>query len=83
MAGATSFMTVSKRFPVTMRAAPTTTGITAWTIQGITASASGFSLTNTVEAYYIGGSASNSQADGACRSINATGPSNYTFSAEL
>jgi hypothetical protein len=53
-----------------MRATPTVSGVTSYTIQGITASASGFAFNATASYLNLSGSSSNGQADGALRSVN-------------
>jgi hypothetical protein len=57
--------------PVTMRASPTISGVTSFTIQGITASATGFSMTGSPDYLSVASNNSNGQADGALRSVNA------------
>jgi len=54
-----------------MRAAPTISGVTSFTIQGVTSSAVGFSYSASANYLSLGSTSSNSQADGALRSVNA------------
>jgi hypothetical protein len=81
VAGSLAFQGNALSHPTTMRATPTVSGVTGFTIQGVTATATGFSMTASSQYLYITGSASNGQADGALRSVN---PNQIPFvSAEL
>ena len=56
--------------PVQMRAAPTISGVSSFTIQGITASAVGFSLVGYASYLLCRSTNSNSQSDGVLRQVN-------------
>jgi len=69
--GAAAFQGGNVPHPQIMRAAPTVSGVTSFTIQGITSSAVGFSLSGTNQYLGLGSANSNSQGDGVMRSVNA------------
>jgi len=68
--GSLAFQGGQLTHPHTMRATPTISGVTSFTIQGVTASAVGFALSATTHYLALGGTNSNSQADGALRAVN-------------
>jgi hypothetical protein len=78
--GAIVFFCNFVSFPETMRAAPGASS-SAYTMQGITASAVGFTPSTTARGYYLASSNSNGQADGAARFLSSA--SNVIFDAEL
>jgi hypothetical protein len=71
VAGSLSFQGHSILHPQPMRASPTVSGVTSFTIQGITGSAVGFSFGPTQSYLSLGSNNSNSQGDGVLRSVNA------------
>lgn len=69
------------QFPVKMRTTPVVTGVTSYTIQGLTSSATGFGFGTAPDYYSLSSTAQNGLADGALRSCNPN--QSPVFSAEL
>jgi hypothetical protein len=79
--GAAAFQGGFLNHPQTMRAAPTITGVTSFTIQGVTASAVGFAYSASTQYLTLGSANSNGQGDGVFRAVN--GNQIPVISAEL
>ena len=71
VAGSTLLIGHGLPHPVQMRAAPNITGVTGFTIQGVTASATGFTFAGSNVSYLtLGSNSQNGLADGLLRSCN-------------
>ena len=80
-AGAAAFLTSYSLLPVLMRANPTVPQPPSFTMQGITASAAGFTVIGGTYYVTVSGNNANGQGDGVCRTIS---PSTTTIlNAEL
>jgi hypothetical protein len=79
---AAAFLVNPVPLPVIMRATPTASQPSGWTMQGVTASAVGFTVTGATPSILLIQSANqNGQGDGVCRQLSPN--SGYSASAEL